>query len=398
MSTYINICSEIGVLKKVLVHRPGRELENLSPQYLKRLLFDDIPYMKVAIEEHDMFVNKLIESNVQVVYLKELITEILHDYEIKQQLVNEFLKQSNLKIQDSKNEIKKYLLQLNNKEMIEKLIEGVKYKDVGLKTEEDQYPFLLDPIPNLYFIRDPLTTIGNNIIVNSMKTNARRRETIFGEFLLKYHQDFKVDYIDIMSTGMRCLSVEGGDILILSKDTIIIGESERTDKESILLLAKELFEKCYTLKKILIFSIPKARAYMHLDTVISMIDYYKFGIYHAIEKNLKISELTWDYKTKSVIARESNDNIKTVLSKALGEEVELIKCGNGDNIVVSREQWNDGVNILAISPGEVICYERNYVTNELLEKHSIKVIPIKSSELSRGRGGPRCMTMPLIRA
>ena len=189
MSTYINICSEIGVLKKVLVHRPGRELENLSPQYLKRLLFDDIPYMKVAIEEHDMFVNKLIESNVQVVYLKELITEILHDYEIKQQLVNEFLKQSNLKIQDSKNEIKKYLLQLNNKEMIEKLIEGVKYKDVGLKTEEDQYPFLLDPIPNLYFIRDPLTTIGNNIIVNSMKTNARRRETIFGEFLLKYHQE-----------------------------------------------------------------------------------------------------------------------------------------------------------------------------------------------------------------
>lgn len=397
MASCVNICSEIGTLKKVLVHRPGRELENLSPEYLKKLLFDDIPYMDIAIEEHDLFVRRLVENDIEVVYLENLVEQVLIDGDIKGKFINEFLRRSNVKKQDQKIQIEKYLLQMNNKEITQKLIEGIKYKEINLKIEEDQYPFLLDPIPNLYFTRDPLTTIGNNIVVNAMKVKARKRETIFGEFLLKYHPDFNVNHINIDTNIGQDISIEGGDILVLSQNVIIIGESERTSKKSIVLLAEQLFQKNSSLKKILIFSIPKTRAYMHLDTVISMIDNYKFGIYHEIEKSLKISELTWDDKNKSVIGKELDGSVYKVLSETIGEKVELIKCGNGDEIAASREQWNDGVNILAISPGKVICYERNYVTNELLDKNSIKVIPIKSSELSRGRGGPRCMTMPLVR-
>jgi arginine deiminase len=396
-SRKIQVYSEIGKLKTVLLHRPGQEIENLTPEYLERLLFDDIPYLKVAREEHDIFANILRKEGVEVLYLEKLAAEAIRDEEIKGIFLDEVIEESGIVDENIKKVAKSYLYSMPEKGLIDTIMAGVRKKDVGIEEGLTEYPFILDPMPNLYFTRDPFACIGTGVSLNSMRRNTRRRETIFGKYIFKHHPSFRESGIRLWYDRYHPTTLEGGDELVLSKDLIAVGCSERTDKESIFTLARNIFKNNETFKTVLIFDIPKSRAFMHLDTVFTMIDYDKFTIHPAIEVALKVTAISYDENKKELIAKEEDGELEAVLSKYLGIQATLIRCGGGDRIISGREQWNDGSNTLAISPGKVVTYERNYITNEILDKHNIEVLQMPSSELSRGRGGPRCMSMPFVR-
>lgn len=393
----INVYSEIGNLKTVLLHRPGEEIENLTPEYLERLLFDDIPFLKVARKEHDNFAKVLKDSGVNVIYLENLAAIAVKNEEIKDQFLDEVIAEGGITDHDTCGIVKEYLKAMPETGMIDKIMAGIRKNEVGFKEDFHDYPFLLDPMPNLYFTRDPFAAVGSGITLNSMRTSTRKRETIFSKYIFKYHPDFKENPVPMWYYRDEKHSLEGGDELILSKDVLAIGHSERSDIEAIKKVARNIFENGESFKVLLMFNIPKSRAFMHLDTVFTMIDYDKFTIHRGIEGALKVSAITYDEKNKELIVKEEEDCLSKVLGKYLKRDVTLIRCGGGDAIISAREQWNDGSNTLAISPGKVITYERNYVTNEVLDKYNVTVISIPSSELSRGRGGPRCMSMPLYR-
>lgn len=262
---------------------------------------------------------------------------------------------------------------------------------------DSAYPFIVDSMPNLYFTRDPAANIGSGVSLNRMRNLTRQRETIFAKYILKYHPRFKNGGVELWYDREDSTSIEGGDELVLSKEVLAVGISERTDAASIEKLAERIFEKRESFKKILALHIPNKRAFMHLDTVFTMVDYDKFTIHPEIEGPLSVYSLTLGNDGKINIEKE-NKELDKILAEALGlEKVTLIRCGGDDPIAGAREQWNDGANTLAIAPGEVIVYSRNKVTNKLLEEHGIKLHIMPSSELSRGRGGPRCMSMPLWR-
>lgn len=393
----INVYSEIGKLRKVLLHRPGEEIENLTPNYLDSLLFDDIPYLKVARQEHDYFAKVMRENGVEVFYVEKLAAEAVQVPRVKEKFINEILKDGGLRRTEIIHKVKEYLLTMDNDLMIEKIISGVREKDVGFIEDRGEFPFITYPMPNMYFTRDPFASIGRGISINTMKTHTRQRETIFAKYIFKYHPVFKDCIIPRWYSRDEEFSIEGGDELVLSKEVIAVGNSLRTDGEAVLKMARNIFENRESFKTILIISIPKTRAFMHLDTVMTMIDHDKFTVHPGIEGHLKVTAIQYDEKTQDLIIREEEDTLQAILSKYLKKDITLIRCGGGDKIIAGREQWNDGANTLALTPGTVITYERNYVTNEILDKYKINVIPIPSAELSRGRGGPRCMSMPLFR-
>lgn len=397
MERKIKVYSEIGKLKTVLLHRPGGEIENLIPDHLARLLFDDIPFLKVARSEHDNFARVLSDNGVEVLYIENLASEAISSGETREAFVNEVIAESNIIDGETVKRLKAYLSSLSNKEMIDKVIAGTRKMEIGLSEENDDYPFIMEPMPNLYFTRDPFASMGSGITLNSMKNHIRHRETIFGKYIFKFHPDFKNSNIPLWYDRSESFSIEGGDELILSKDVVAIGNSERTSVEAIRKVAQNLFEKEESFKTVLMFDIPKSRAFMHLDTVFTMIDYDKFTVHEGIEGKLKVSALSYDYKNKAIKVVEEEDSLERILSKYLEKDISLIRCGGGDRVISRREQWNDGSNTLAIAPGVVVTYERNYITNEILDKHNVKVISIPSGELSRGRGGPRCMSQPLWR-
>lgn len=397
MERKVKVYSEIGKLKTVLLHRPGGEIENLIPDHLARLLFDDIPFLKVARSEHDNFARVLSDNGVEVLYIENLASEAISSGETREAFVNEVIAESNIIDGETVKRLKAYLSSLSNREMIDKVIAGTRKMEIGLSEENDDYPFIMEPMPNLYFTRDPFASMGSGITLNSMKNHIRHRETIFGKYIFKFHPDFKNSNIPLWYDRSESFSIEGGDELILSKDVVSIGNSERTSVEAIRKVAQNLFEKEESFKTVLMFDIPKSRAFMHLDTVFTMIDYDKFTVHEGIEGKLKVSALSYDYKNKAIKVVEEEDSLERILSKYLEKDISLIRCGGGDRVISRREQWNDGSNTLAIAPGVVVTYERNYITNEILDKHNVKVISIPSGELSRGRGGPRCMSQPLWR-
>ncbi len=399
----IKVYSEIGKLKKVLLHRPGKELENLMPEYLERLLFDDIPYLKIAQEEHDAFADIFREKGVEVVYLEGLIAASLGNEEVKNQFINEYIEEAGIKENRESGIIRDYFLSFeNNKDMVCKMMEGVRKSEIndyrGPRLTDflsNQYPFIIDPMPNLYFTRDPFAAVGEGVSIHKMSSVTRNRETLFAKYIFNCNPIYKGTtlYYD----RSEKYSLEGGDILILNEEIIAVGISQRTNPNAIEKFAGLLLTEESTFKKVLAIDIPKTRAFMHLDTVFTMVDYDKFTIHPNIKSDMTVYVLERDCDGKIKIT-ESTGHLEDILKKALKlDSVELIKCGGDSMIDAAREQWNDGSNTLCISPGEVIVYSRNYVTNEILQQRGIKTYIMPSSELSRGRGGPRCMSMPLIR-
>lgn len=403
----IQVNSEIGRLKTVLLKRPGKELENLVPDHLSGLLFDDIPYLKVAQEEHDKFAQTLRDEGVEVVYLEKLAAEAIADKDVREQFIDDILAESQKTVLGHEAEIKTFFAKLSDQELIDKIMAGVRKEEIELKTThlveymDDRYPFYLDPMPNLYFTRDPQASVGRGMTINRMYWRARRRESLFMTYILKYHPRFKDADVPVWLDRNSPFNIEGGDELILSKETLAIGISERTSAQAIERLARNIFkDESTTFKKVIAIEIPNSRTFMHLDTVFTMIDYDKFTVHSAIfkeENNMNLFTIEYDEAKDDIKITHSN-KLRETLADVLGvEKIEFIPTGNGDVIDGAREQWNDGSNTLCIRPGVVVTYDRNYVSNQLLRDKGIKVLEITGSELVRGRGGPRCMSQPLFR-
>ena len=402
----LNVYSEIGELKKVMLHRPSKEIENLTPEVLEKLLFDDIPYLEVAQQEHDFFADVLRKEGVEVYYLEKLASEAIGQEQVKLKFLSQFLDESNVFDEKIRDSVTSYLLDNDNEALIDKLMAGIRKDEIEYRVNSltemvnADYPFICDPLPNLYFTRDPFVVMGSGVSLNHMHTATRRRESIFAKYIFSSHPEFIDQQIPMWYHREETTSIEGGDILILDNDILAIGISQRTECRSIEKLCSRLF--CTNinpenrLKTVLAFQIPPTRAYMHLDTVFTQVDYDKFTVHGGIEGPLNVYAITPGPNGLKV--HKEVRNLQKILEKYLKRDITLIRCGSGDKIIASREQWNDGSNTLAIRPGEVVVYSRNYVTNRILEDNGIKLNVIPSSELSRGRGGPRCMSMPLERA
>lgn len=404
----INVKSEIGPLKKVLLHRPGAELLNLTPDTLEELLFDDIPYLKIAVEEHDKFAEILQENGTQVVYLEELVAETLRDPQVREQFLRQFIREAGIYSEKYQALLYEFFSKYDDpKELVLKTMQGVNRDELvdkasGHKTLSEylsrQSAFICNPMPNLYFTRDAFACIGNGVSINRMRFLTRRRETIYGEYIFKYHPDFK-DKVDLYYSRYEPFYIEGGDILNLGSEILAIGISQRTKADAIEVLAKNIFNHENTsINEILAFDIPNNRAMMHLDTVFTQVDYDKFTVHNGLTQVLKVYKITRGHGKNDLDIREIDQSLEKILAGALKKDkIQLIPCGGDDKIVGEREQWNDGSNTLCISPGKVVVYQRNDVTNAILKENGLTVLEMPSSELSRGRGGPRCMSMPLYR-
>ena len=456
----VNVKSEIGNLKKVILHRPGDELLNLTPNTLEELLFDDIPFLPVAQEEHDAFAKILRDEGVEVVYLEDLMAEVLDAKpELRKQFLDQWIYEAGIRT-DMYHDIITDYIESNypgNKEMVMKTMAGINLQELPQKDTHllvdmvsDRCKLVCAPMPNLYFTRDPFAMIGNGVSINRMYSQTRNRETIYGDYIFKNHPDFvgtpeyysrndtfHIEGGDILNINEHVLAIgisqrtepdaidhiahnifnyhpdfkdvpqyysrentfhiEGGDVLNINEHVLAIGISQRTEPDAIDQLAHNVFgDETSTIDTILAFNIPVSRAFMHLDTVFTQIDRDKFTIHPGIMGPLTVFEITPDGKGGTKI-RERNEDLESVLSEYVGEKVTLIPCGGGDRIAAEREQWNDGSNTLCVRPGTVVVYQRNNVTNDVLYKNGINCLVMPSAELSRDRGGPRCMSMPAWR-
>ena len=405
----IHVTSEIKPLKKVLLHRPGKELLNLTPDTLQELLFDDIPYLKDAQLEHDEFAQILRDNNIEVVYLEDLMAETLsYNPNVKPAFIRQFIYEAGIRTPMYKDMLFDFLMSIeNNKELVLKTMEGIKVIELNRKKKDienslvdlvsEEGKFLAEPMPNLYFTRDPFASVGNGVVLNKMYSETRSRETIYASYIFNYHPDYQ-DKVTRYYDRENPFHIEGGDVLNLNEHVLAVGISQRTSADAIDLLAKNLFKDpdC-KVDTVLAFLIPECRAFMHLDTVFTQIDYDKFTYHPGIMDTLRVFEITKGDNEDEVKVKQKKGSLEKILEEYLNIDITLIPCAGGDKIPSEREQWNDGTNTLCIAPGVVVVYNRNNVTNAVLREHGIKVFEMHSAELSRGRGGPRCMSMPLIR-
>ena len=404
----ICVGSEITALKKVLLHRPGRELLNLVPARLPELLFDDVPFLKVAQQEHDTFAQILRSNGTEVVYLEDLMTDVLTLHpELTEPFLCQWMIEGNIKTRKWQEKLCTYLREhFQGKALVEKTMEGVTLREMGgasayslqdLIAPADE--LVVDPMPNLYFTRDPFASVGSGVFLHRMRFPIRRRETIYADYILRYHPDFAGHVTRYYDRDFHA-SIEGGDVLNLTEDTLAIGISQRTCPDAIELAARNLFrDPDARIRTVLAFDIPECRAFMHLDTVFTQIDVNKYTVHPAILGPLTVYEITPDPRDSGELRiRRRDADLRHILEEYTHvDAVELIYCGGTDMIAAAREQWNDGSNTLCIAPGKIVVYERNDVTNEILDKAGVHLLQMPSAELSRGRGGPRCMSMPLIR-
>ncbi|ANE23186.1 MAG: arginine deiminase [Eggerthellaceae bacterium] len=403
--TGVNVKSEIGPLKKVILHRPGKELLNLTPDTLERLLFDDIPFLEIAQQEHDAFAQALRDNGVEVVYLEDLMADVIRDNAaLRSQFIEEWLEEADIHTPKWHKLLHEYLdaNYADPKALVEKTMEGIHLDELEVDRSNsliDQVSsptkMVCDPMPNLYFTRDPFAMVGNGVTIHRMYSVTRNRETMYGKYIFDNHPDFKgtPQYY----SRDNAFHIEGGDILNINDHVLAIGISQRTEPDAIDTLAQGIFhDERSSIDTILAFDIPNSRAFMHLDTVFTQIDHDKFTIHPGILGPLTVFELTKGAEGEVKVKRLDSD-LESILTKYVGQPVQLLQCGAGDRIAAEREQWNDGSNTLCIEPGKICVYQRNNVTNDFLYKNGLELVVIPSCELSRGRGGPRCMSMPAWR-
>ncbi len=401
----IHVYSEYGKLRKVMLHRPGDEIDGVIPQTMKWHLFDDIPWKTGAQEEHDFFSDLMRKEGVEVVYIEDYFRNSFPTEESKKEFLDEFFDMHTIYNPHIRDLVSEYLLSLPSKEMADRIMSGVKKTDAGEKKADDFSRFFPDeehelyytqPLGNLYYTRDPGSSIGRGMSFHRMEMQGRQLETVVWKHIYKYAPDFVDKDTPMWRSNTSPHRIEGGDIAVLSDDVLAIGVSLRTHPAAIEELARNLLPND-TFTKILAFLIPSDRKFMHLDTVLTMIDKDKFTIHPGIEAGLNIYEISLG-AGGALEYKDRTDKVENALSKALGlDSVTVLRCAGGDYQGSEREQWNDGTNTLAIAPSTVITYARNEITNELLDKNGIRVLTMPCGELSRGRGGPRCMSMPLYR-
>ncbi len=403
MDSPISVRSEVGKLKTVLLHRPGVELENLMPDYLSHQLFDDIPYLVYAQQEHDTFACILRQCGVNVMYLKDLLCEAVDRGGVREELAADYVGEARLYGSYMQAAVKEYLLALPTDKMFDAMVGGVRKSQIEKLTKyhlvdyaQEDFPFYAESMPNLYFTRDPFACLGSGVILSRMANDIRQRETLFADYIFRYHPVYK--NVPRWYERTRSWPMEGGDVLVLNEGTMAVGLSERTSPQAVEDMAEMLFAARMGVEKLLVIDLPKFRTFMHLDTVMTMVDADKFVVHPNIQRSMGSFLMTPGDGKRKVSIAETGLPIDEALREVMGlDRITLIRCGGASTIDAAREQWNDGANTLAVAPGEVITYVRNHVTNSILRDHGITVHEIPSSELSRGRGGPRCMSMPLVR-
>jgi len=323
MSRYSNIYSEIGALKRVILHRPSFELESLTSETMTKLLFDDIPYLKIAQREHDYFADTLRNQDVDVVYVENLLKEILVDTEVKKIFIKDFVQNNEIYSDEVREAVCDYYLSLTIDDLINKIFAGLRKDEINIKLfklpdliRSEENPFWLNPVPNLYFTRDPGAFIGGGLNIHFMRKRARSIETLFLKYIHQYHNAFQ--NIPLSYDRETPYPIEGGDILVLSKEVICIGYSERTSAKGIEVFAEKILSQSNeSFKTVLVFSIPKIRAFMHLDTVFTMVDYDKFTIHPKAAAPMSVYKLTLPDPNGELKIEHRKDDLAKILADSL---------------------------------------------------------------------------------
>lgn len=393
-SSPIHVYSEIGQLKKVLVHKPGNEIKYITPDTMEELLFNGLLEPNQVAKEHDEFVKILKNEGVEVVYLEDLVLETFQksSESARDDFIRTWIRECEVRETKILRIINKYIRSLSPREMIQKMFSGILASDIDIESYSE---IIVKPMPNSYFTRDVFSSVGCGIVFSRMKYPIRRRESIFSRFIFRYHPDYK--NTPLLFDHDSHYSIEGGDIFVYNDKTLVVGVSERTEFDAIKILAENLMKNdAVDFNKIYCIYVPHEKNLMHLDTWLTMIDHNKFLYSPNMLKQLKVWEISLTNNELQV--KLLKKNLRELLKLIIKKEPILIPVGGGKSQMrIDIETYFDASNFLAIRPGVVIGYDRNIDTIAEMKKHGIKVLAFSGNQLSLGMGSARCMTMPLWR-